>query len=78
MKEADLSSSAGHVPRFLEPRPPEGHKGTYGHAWSSPVRRGKTGAATMSGLAALRAGAGLVTVASAESAIPAIPSTPPS
>ena len=36
--------------------------------------RGKTGAAAMSGMAALRAGAGLVTVASAESAIPVIAS----
>ena len=34
--------------------------------------RGKTGAAAMTGMAALRAGAGLVTVASAESAIPQI------
>ena len=35
---------------------------------------GKTGAAAMTGMGALRAGAGLVTVASAESAIPVIAS----
>jgi NAD(P)H-hydrate epimerase len=39
--------------------------------------RGKTGAAALSGLAALRAGAGLVTVASAESAISIIASYAP-
>jgi ADP-dependent NAD(P)H-hydrate dehydratase / NAD(P)H-hydrate epimerase len=57
---------------LLGPRPPDGHKGTFGHVLAIAGSRGKTGAATMCGLAALRAGAGLVTVASAESAIPAI------
>jgi NAD(P)H-hydrate epimerase len=56
----------------LAPRPPGGHKGTFGHVLVVAGSRGKTGAAAMSGLGALRAGAGLVTVASAESAIPAI------
>jgi len=57
---------------LLGPRPPGGHKGTFGHVLVVAGSRGKTGAAAMSGLAALRAGAGLVTVASAESAIPVI------
>src|SRR5271157_1059553 len=57
---------------LLAPRPPEGHKGTFGHVLVVAGSRGKTGAAAMSGLGALRAGAGLVTVASAESAITAI------
>jgi NAD(P)H-hydrate epimerase len=56
----------------LAPRPPSGHKGTFGHVLAIAGSRGKTGAAAMTGLAALRAGAGLVTVASAESAIPEI------
>ena len=56
----------------LEPRPPAGHKGTFGHVLVVAGSRGKTGAAAMAGLAALRAGAGLVTVASAHSAIPII------
>ena len=54
---------------LLAPRERAGHKGTYGHVLVVAGSRGKTGAAAMTGLAALRAGAGLVTVASAESAI---------
>jgi len=57
---------------LLAPRPQSGHKGTFGHVLVIAGSRGKTGAAAMTGLAALRAGAGLVTVASAESAIPEI------
>ena len=54
---------------LLGPRPRSGHKGTFGHVLIVAGSRGKTGAAAMSGLGALRAGAGLVTVASASSAI---------
>jgi NAD(P)H-hydrate epimerase len=57
---------------LLRPRRPGAHKGQFGHLLVLAGSRGKTGAAAMAGLAALRAGAGLVTVASAESAIPAI------
>ncbi|HUI78328.1 MAG TPA: NAD(P)H-hydrate dehydratase [Bryobacteraceae bacterium] len=57
---------------LLAPRPPSGHKGTFGHVLVVAGSRGKTGAAAMSGMASLRAGAGLVTVASASSAIPII------
>jgi NAD(P)H-hydrate epimerase len=53
---------------LLGPRAREGHKGTYGHVLVIGGLRGKTGAAAMAGLAALRAGAGLVTVASSEPA----------
>jgi ADP-dependent NAD(P)H-hydrate dehydratase / NAD(P)H-hydrate epimerase len=49
---------------LLTPRPPDGHKGTFGHALIVAGSIGKTGAAAMCGIAALRAGAGLVTVAS--------------
>ena len=49
---------------LLRPRPPSGHKGTFGHALIVAGSIGKTGAAAMSGIGALRAGAGLVTVAS--------------
>jgi len=58
--------------QLLAPRPPSGHKGTFGHALIVAGSRGKTGAAAMCGLGALRAGAGLVTVASEESALEAI------
>jgi len=54
---------------LLAPRPPGGHKGTFGHVLVIAGSRGKTGAAAMTGIGALRAGAGLVTVASAKSAI---------
>jgi NAD(P)H-hydrate epimerase len=57
---------------LLGPRDPGGNKGNYGHVLVVAGSRGKTGAAAMSGLAALRAGAGLVTVASVASAIPTI------
>jgi NAD(P)H-hydrate epimerase len=62
---------------LLAPRAKAGHKGTYGHVLVVAGSRGKTGAAAMAGLAALRAGAGLVTVASAESAIAEIASHTP-
>jgi NAD(P)H-hydrate epimerase len=48
---------------LLAPRAKSGHKGTYGHALIAAGSPGKSGAAAMAGLAALRAGAGLVTVA---------------
>ena len=57
---------------LLGPRPRDGHKGTFGHVLVVAGSRGKSGAAAMAGIAALRAGAGLVTVASAASAIQAI------
>jgi NAD(P)H-hydrate epimerase len=62
---------------LLAPRPPAGHKGTFGHVLVVAGSRDKSGAAAMAGLSALRAGAGLVTVASAASAIPVIASHAP-
>jgi hydroxyethylthiazole kinase-like uncharacterized protein yjeF len=62
---------------LLSPRPPSGHKGTFGHALIVAGSRGKTGAAAMCGMGALRAGAGLVTVASEEGALAAIGSHAP-
>ena len=59
------------------PRPQESNKGMYGHVLVIAGGRGKTGAAAMAGAAALRAGAGLSTVASAESALTAIASYSP-
>ncbi len=57
---------------LLAPRARDGHKGSYGHVLAIAGSRGKTGAAAMCGMAALRSGAGLVTVASDASAIPVI------
>jgi ADP-dependent NAD(P)H-hydrate dehydratase / NAD(P)H-hydrate epimerase len=59
------------------PRLSDSNKGNYGHVLVVAGARGKTGAAAMAGVAALRAGAGLSTVASAESAITAIASYSP-
>jgi ADP-dependent NAD(P)H-hydrate dehydratase / NAD(P)H-hydrate epimerase len=55
---------------LLTPRSPRSHKGTYGHLLVVAGSVGKTGAAIMAAEAALRSGVGLVTVASAKSAIP--------
>ena len=62
---------------LLAPRRPDGNKGNYGHALIVAGSRGKTGAAAMAGMSCLHAGAGLVTVASAASAIPVIASFAP-
>ena len=47
---------------LFSPRKAESHKGTYGHLLVVAGSEGKTGAATLAGEAAVRAGAGLVTV----------------
>jgi hydroxyethylthiazole kinase-like uncharacterized protein yjeF len=47
----------------LPPRDPAAHKGTFGHVLVIAGSAGKTGAATLTSQAALRAGAGLVTLA---------------
>jgi NAD(P)H-hydrate epimerase len=57
---------------LFAPRVAWANKGSFGHVLVVAGSRGKPGAAAMSGMAALRAGAGLVTVASAESALPVI------
>jgi NAD(P)H-hydrate epimerase len=62
---------------LLDPRPAGGHKGTFGHVLVVAGSRDKSGAAAMAGLGALRAGAGLVTVASQSGAIPVIASHAP-
>ncbi len=55
------------ISRLFAPRPPSAHKGSFGHALVIGGAEGKTGAAAMAGIAALRAGAGLVSVASSGS-----------
>ncbi len=62
-----LEVSSPHDFRHLfQPRKRDSNKGDYGHVLVVGGAPGKTGAAAMSGLAALRAGAGLVSVACAD------------
>ncbi|HWQ57162.1 MAG TPA: NAD(P)H-hydrate dehydratase [Bryobacteraceae bacterium] len=77
MYEGDASIWLSVVERaqlrpLLAPRARTAHKGSFGHVLVVGGSRGKTGAAAMTGMAALRAGAGLVTVASADSAVAVI------
>jgi NAD(P)H-hydrate epimerase len=57
-----------------KPRPAGANKGNFGHVLVIAGSMGKTGAAAMAGRAALRAGAGLVTVATPSSALPIVAS----
>ena len=63
-------TTAPDLASLLAPRPRESNKGMYGHVLIVGGSLGKSGAAAMAGMAALRAGAGLVTVATAKSALP--------
>ncbi len=58
--------------RLLPHRKPDSHKGSFGHAAVVAGSTGKSGAAYMAGKAALRSGAGLVTVISPSAVQPVI------
>lgn len=62
----------------LPSRPFDSHKGMYGHVLVIAGGRGKGGAAALVGAAALRSGAGLVTVASPAEVQPTVASFEPS
>jgi ADP-dependent NAD(P)H-hydrate dehydratase / NAD(P)H-hydrate epimerase len=88
LEVADIGSSGALVDeighgslRWIEPRefsglplvrPVDSHKGLYGHVLVVAGSLGKSGAAIMSGHAALRAGAGLVTVATPDVVLPLV------
>ncbi len=55
------------IQSYLSPRVPDAHKGTTGHLLVVAGSLGKTGAAAMTAMAALRSGAGLVTLGIAQS-----------
>jgi len=63
--------------QFAVPRNAAGHKGDYGHALIVAGSVGKSGAAVLASWAALRVGAGLVTVATPDSVLPIIASHTP-
>ena len=64
----EASDIASHLPR----RRPSAHKGTYGRLLIVAGSVGKTGAAALAARAAMRSGAGLVTVATAASQQPIV------
>jgi len=63
--------AAGVAPLFT-PRAPDAHKGSFGHVLIVAGSTPKPGAAILAGTAALRAGAGMVTVATTARAAPVI------
>jgi hydroxyethylthiazole kinase-like uncharacterized protein yjeF len=65
-------SEPAEFTRFAVPRKPAGYKGDYGHALVIAGSVGKSGAAVLASWAALRAGAGLVTVATPEPVLPIV------
>jgi ADP-dependent NAD(P)H-hydrate dehydratase / NAD(P)H-hydrate epimerase len=78
----DLIENQNHNLHLIEPhqlaaRAVDSNKGTYGRVLIIGGSRGKTGAASMAGQAALRAGAGLVTVAAPQSVLPIIAASMP-
>ncbi|HKD03916.1 MAG TPA: NAD(P)H-hydrate dehydratase [Terriglobales bacterium] len=63
-------TTAREVAPLIGPRPPAANKGNFGHVLVVGGSLGKAGAAAMAGMSALRAGAGLATVATAKSVLP--------
>ena len=70
-------SLAGDLGRVFAPRQQDANKGDFGHILVIGGSLGKAGAAAMAGMAALRSGAGLVTVACPRSVQPAVASFAP-
>jgi hydroxyethylthiazole kinase-like uncharacterized protein yjeF len=71
--QTGLSVTTGQEVRItFPPRPDEAHKGDFGHVLVIGGALDKAGAAGLTGIAALRSGAGLVTVACPKSSQPTI------
>lgn len=62
------------IMRHLMPRDPDSNKGDYGRVVIAGGSMGKTGAVHLSAMAALRSGAGLVTVATPRACVPIVAS----
>jgi NAD(P)H-hydrate epimerase len=65
------------VREHVEPRAADSHKGDFGRVTIVAGSRGKTGAAHLAAMGALRSGAGLVTVATPETCLPIVASMAP-
>ncbi|MGA8274025.1 MAG: NAD(P)H-hydrate dehydratase, partial [Candidatus Sulfotelmatobacter sp.] len=61
--------TAHDIASAVAPRPAESNKGSYGHVLVVGGALGKSGSVAMAGMAALRAGAGLSTIATAKSVL---------
>jgi len=64
------SLSLAELKGWLPPRPADAHKGRFGHVLVLAGSRGMIGAAVLAARGAMRAGAGLVTLALPESQVP--------
>ena len=62
---------------LIPPRPDDAHKGDFGHVLVVAGSVGKSGAAVLAGLGALRSGAGLVTVATPRRCVSSVSSAVP-
>src|SRR5688572_16237154 len=65
------------IRHLVSPRASESHKGDFGRVTIVAGSRGKTGAAHLAGMAALRSGAGLVTIATPDSCLPLVAAMAP-
>jgi len=70
-------SSPEEFSTFALIRPADSHKGLYGHVLVVAGAVGKTGAAVLAGIGALKGGAGLVTIAAPDAAQPTVAAQQP-